>query len=253
MTPLSIINGAIDAINEYGWFCGPGSDHQRTKRNPLPEGGCVLEVIAIGAGYPAKKWCDIGSYMQILHWGDDPEYFLNATPAFKDEEWAQAYVEAVQAVIDVLIAEGELAKGATTTSVWNWNDNACQTQERAIEVLTKAKIKLLTTPNILIEAANVIETKGWCRNTLENKQGHVCAAGALSTVVFGDPSAVTGIATSHPLWKAYIKAEWALMRQTEADYDKVSFVAINDRARDRRKITRLMRRAARSAAVGSAK
>lgn len=40
----------------------------------------------------------------------------------------------------------------------------------------------------LLKAAKVIDDRGWCRNQLQDPQGHVCMLGAVGVAANGDPS-----------------------------------------------------------------
>lgn len=92
-------------------------------------------------------------------------------------------------------------------------------------------------------AADLIDTKGWCTGAFSRGERH-CALGAL-----GDVPGAGRTLSSIEVWgsspdKAML-ASWALEGQTQADYG--TFVAdFNDAQRDKRKVTRMMRRAARN-------
>lgn len=43
-------------------------------------------------------------------------------------------------------------------------------------------MEINTTADVLDEAARIIDEVGWCRNTFENSQGHVCVRAALDRV-----------------------------------------------------------------------
>lgn len=45
----------------------------------------------------------------------------------------------------------------------------------------------MTTCELRLKAAEVIETRGWCQGAHSNSRGQVCALGALAAVVGRDP------------------------------------------------------------------
>jgi hypothetical protein len=61
-------------------------------------------------------------------------------------------------------------------------------EPRRPEMLYDPKWKIpLTAPEVLLKAADVLERDGWCKYSLNDRQGRHCVAGAIIIAVAGSP------------------------------------------------------------------
>lgn len=106
-----------------------------------------------------------------------------------------------------------------------------------------------TTPaEVLDKAADVLEAAGWCRRSYVDAHGRHCALGAIYTAA-PDAVVIDGMGAQLPKDGATQEAVAALAREVSPDHGSLPHVAVfewNDSQRDRRKVVRTLRRAARN-------
>jgi hypothetical protein len=74
-----------------------------------------------------------------------------------------------------------------------------ETETRPVEAPPKTK----TTADVLRHAALLIEERGWCQGDAVDAHGHLCAVGALSLAMYGDPECMIPSEISNALRRSF--------------------------------------------------
>lgn len=109
------------------------------------------------------------------------------------------------------------------------------------------RLRSAPTPGeVLVQAADILEQRGWCRGDLETADGRVCAVGALRLAAqhgLKSPSMDTELKGRR------LRAFRDALLEAEAEV-AMCIAEWNDGQRDRRKVVRLLRRTARRLEAG---
>ena len=103
----------------------------------------------------------------------------------------------------------------------------------------------MKTKELLEKAAGVLEKRGWCRNTLEDGNGRVCAVGAILTAQTGDPNTYGREDDRPQRWTAYRRILKALGLEVESERAECAVVDWNNEdCKSKVEIVRVFRKAA---------